>query len=179
MKSLGPQVGLEPRKVVRELVQNTILLEPAMAATAMALFLIRTGDAVTISALAEELTVEYLARLIRAERAAAVENQPDDTGTPRRQPFLPEYAEQLKQLPDVIPNRVGDQIQTRDARYLDLKHHLRQLNHEHWAKRTSDPKIVAATALLRTMHPHWKENPDITLEQVLVMESKRKLTISG
>jgi hypothetical protein len=164
---------------MREIVKDAILIEPAMAATALALYLTRSADAETVAALARELTLEYLARLIRGERANAAAAPYDGgvanaNGTGAHQPFLPEYVEQLSRLPEVIPNRAGDPVQTLKAKYADLRDHLNLLNRQYWAKRANDPEIVATKSLLHVMHPHWKENQDITLEEALILESGQK-----
>jgi hypothetical protein len=164
----------DPRPIIRELVREAIIEHPEMATPALRVYLMSTAPGETIAAFAFGLAAESIDRLIRAARIKAATPPPDEHGQ-TFQPYLPRFAEQLKELPDIIPNRLGEPIPKLKATYPDLLGILQTATREYWERRSSDPKIAATRGLLNTMQPYWEENPDVELEQALALETEKTM----
>jgi hypothetical protein len=159
--TLDRPVQENPLHEAREAVLNALITNPKTPATELANIIVQNVDLVLLEALKDVLVLDFLKKTVRAERRK-------QTATDRAQLRLPGF----ELMPQTIQTEAnGPRIELADAIYREVRAYCKLLGKRQTIQARNNAKLKQARALRDKMQQYAKNEPGITVRQVLLLEA--------
>ncbi len=161
-KTIRPQRSMADLAAeLQQQIESLILLEPDLSVAQLAQQAVQEAEPGLLAELSAHLVVSFALKLARAERSKQSREQ-------RPQMFLPGF----EHLPQRIAVADKKRMPLEKATYSDLRAYIRRLTNLHRDRMKQDPKLTEARMLLGRIAKYNREEPGITVREVMERESK-------